>query len=78
MKYSKLAAIWLPSKSNDALCKMGREIRTKRIYKRQSENKKRQYYPLFTFHLHHIHRHLLLSHSEDLKVGDNALKYKQN
>lgn len=30
-----------------------------------------------TFHLHHIHRYLLLSHSEDLKVGNDTLNHKK-
>lgn len=32
---------------------------------------------VLTLHLHHVNRNLLLSHAEDFKVGNNALK-KQN
>jgi hypothetical protein len=30
-----------------------------------------------TFHLNHVHRHLLLSHSEDFKICNNTLCKKQ-
>jgi len=75
----KLAAVGFPSERDDAFCKDGktRDVRQgRRLFWETFKVPRRAFVFCYvlTLHLHHVDRNLLLSHAEDFKVGDNALK----
>lgn len=78
VKNSKLAAIGLPGKRYDAFCNENHTRKTDQFnFLPETITVTLCVQCVLTLHLHHINRNLLLSHAEDFKVGDNALK-RQN